>query len=77
MLNYDFHNCCERPHWKEPYAVSRVAVDRYREAECRYGCTAEGMEWGPGPSLDGWAALCVHRACERRSLKPIAEPKGK
>jgi hypothetical protein len=77
MLNYDFHQCCGFPPGREPFAISRVAVEQYQRSECPNGCTEDEGPWHGRPSLHGWTAACVRHVCERHSSEPGAEPKQK
>jgi hypothetical protein len=77
MLNYDFHQCCGFPPGREPFAISRSAVERFRKSECQGGCTADEQGWHRRPSLEGWTAVCIHNTCESRSSKASAGPKDK
>jgi hypothetical protein len=84
MLNYDLHGGCN-PDGRQPFAISRVAVEQIQKSECRQiqkgecqdGCTMESRPWHSRPSLEGWIAVCVHQACELRSSKPSSGPKDK
>jgi hypothetical protein len=77
VLNYDFHECCAYPPGREPFAISRIAVERYRESKCQDGCTLEEGAGHIHPSLEGWTAACVHHLCERVASRPSHGHKDK
>jgi hypothetical protein len=76
-----YGNCCWWGHESEPYAISRVAVERHRaqrEAECAdVACDLVDYQRLPfcRTESEEWIAVCTRHVCTRASIHLFFSPK--